>query len=153
MPLDMFLQLDGIPGPPAAAPAPKGSIEVLAYSFGESKKIPVGTGTTKPDLQDISFTVNEDTYSPQLFRACVTGVMIKTATFTIYKASQDTTALFDQLDLTGVRVTALSSGGSGGEDRPTQNVTLDYQTIRYTVTNPPSQPQSATYSKLTNKAG
>ena len=31
--------------------------------------------------------------------------------------------------MTGVRVTSLSTGGSGGEDRLTENVTLSFATI------------------------
>jgi type VI secretion system secreted protein Hcp len=144
--LNMFLQIDGIQGTETDTNH-KGAIDVLAYSWGMSHNPPVGQTQPKPNFQDFSLTIYEDVYSPLLFKACISGAPIKTASLSIVKVGSDTPADPNvAFVFTGVRVTSLSSGASGGEDRPTQNLSLDYATVRYTVADPPVPPgQSNTY--------
>ena len=131
MALNMFLQLEGIPGP-ETDPNHTGAIDVLAYSWGLSHSPPIGSTKPKPNFQDFSLTVYEDVYSPLLFKACILGTVIKSANLSVVRANSDYPDKPEILfQFTGVRVTSISSGGSGGEDRFTQNVTLDYGSVRY----------------------
>ncbi|HZB77702.1 MAG TPA: type VI secretion system tube protein Hcp, partial [Solirubrobacteraceae bacterium] len=61
------------------------------------------------------------------------GKLVATARLTVRKAGENP---IDYLRycFTGLRFTSLSSGGSGGEDRLTENISFTYQTIvnRYT---------------------
>lgn len=151
MTLDMFLQMDTIQGT-STNPNHKGAIDVLAYSWGLSHSPPNGTTASKPNLQDFSFTIWEDIYSPSLFKACVLGTVIKTVTFTLYRASDDTpTVPNTTYQLNNVRVTSLNGGASGGEDRPTQNLTLDFAAVHYTTNDPP-QSDSNTFGWNVNQS-
>src|SRR4051794_40576144 len=103
----MFLQLEGIQGT-STDPNHKGAIDVLAYSWGLSHQPPSGTTHPKANLQDFSFTIYEDAYSPLLMKACLLGSVIKNATMTIFRATQDTPDVPNtSFQLTGVRVTSL----------------------------------------------
>lgn len=152
MSLNMFLQLDQIQGD-SADPNHAGQVDVLAYSWGLSKSPPVGATTSKPVIQDISATIYEGSHSVQLYRACVLGSVIKGGLLTVYKAGSPTPPVpFDQFRITGVRVTSLSGGGSGGEDRLTQNLTLHFSTVQYTVTEPPAASVAFGYNIASNTA-
>jgi type VI secretion system secreted protein Hcp len=84
-------------------------------------------------VQDLSLTKYIDKSSCDLMLACCTGKHYDSATLVVRKAG--TTPLeYLKLTLSQVMVTAVSTGGSGGEDRLTENVTLNFTTIieRYT---------------------
>jgi type VI secretion system secreted protein Hcp len=69
---------------------------------------------------------------------CATGGHIATGTLTVRKAG--TTPLeYVKLKMTKIMVTSLSTGGSGGEDRLTENVTLNFAAFEFDYT-----PQLAT---------
>jgi type VI secretion system secreted protein Hcp len=146
--LNMFLQLDQIVGD-SADPNHTGQMDVLAYSWGVSHSPPSGTTSSKPAIQDISATIYEGSHSVQLYRACALGSVIKGGLLTVYRSATPTVP-FDEFRITGVRVTSLSGGGSGGEDRLTQNVTLHFATVQYTVTEPPAVPVAFGYNITKN---
>ena len=132
--IDMFLKIEGIDGE-SADKMHKGEIDVLAWSFGMSNSGStylggVG-GSGKANFQDLSFTKWIDKSSPKLMFGCASGQRIPKATLVVRKAG-DTQFEYLTYELTDLIVTSVSTGGSGGEDRLTENVTLNFAQIKVT---------------------
>jgi type VI secretion system secreted protein Hcp len=120
--VDMFLKIPGIDGE-STDEKHKSEIDVLAWSWGGS------TGPGKSVcVQDLSLTKYVDAASPGLIMNNVMGQVIPTATLVVRKGGE---AQLEYLTLTlkNVTVSAYSTGGSGGEDRLTESVTLRFQTL------------------------
>jgi type VI secretion system secreted protein Hcp len=85
------------------------------------------------NLQDISFTKWLDKSSPALMQKLVTGGTIASGSLRVRKAGEKP-IVFLRMCFTGIRVSSVSTGGSGGEDRLTENVTFNFATVieRYT---------------------
>jgi len=120
--VDMFLQLDGIPGDSRDAQF-QGATDVLAYSWGVSN-----TGAGRPSFQDLSLTKYIDATSPVLLQRAASGERIPSARLSVRKAGERP-FVYTRLCLTDVTVKSISSGGSGGEDRLTENVSLGYRSV------------------------
>jgi type VI secretion system secreted protein Hcp len=133
MAIDEFLKIDGVPGE-SLDDRHKGEIDVLAWSFGASNSSAVGSaaggGAAKVHVQDLSVTKYVDRSSPTLMLACCTGKHIPKATLTLRKAGSRPVE-FLVLELTDVLVSSVSTGGSGGEDRLTENITLAFAKFKY----------------------
>jgi type VI protein secretion system component Hcp len=109
-----------------------GQFEVLAFSWGASNSATAsgsGGGAGKANIQDVSFTKYVDAISPLLFRAVATGQHLPSASITFASKGAPTVTL----QLTTVLVTSFSTGGSSGEGRLTENVTLNAANITFTV--------------------
>ncbi|MEO7350414.1 MAG: type VI secretion system tube protein Hcp [Marmoricola sp.] len=136
MAMDMFLKIDGVLGE-SADQTHAGEIDVLAWSFGAansgSTHLGSGAGAGKVNVQDLSLTKYVDKSSPLLMLACCNGRHNRTATLAIRKAGEKP---FDYLvmEMTDVLVSSVSVGGSGGEDRLTENVTLNFARFKYSYT-------------------
>ena len=134
MAVDMFIKLDGIKGESRDAKH-KGEIDVLAWSWGLSNSGTMhmggGGGAGKANMQDISFTKYVDAGSADLQLSCANGKHLKSAKMVVRKAGE--TPLEDIIiELGECLVTSVSTGGSGGEDRLTENVTLNFEEIHFT---------------------
>ncbi len=136
MAVDMFLKLNGISGE-SLDDKHAGEIDILAWSWGESNSgtthMGGGGGSGKVNIQDLSVTKWVDLASSSLLQACTKGTHITDATLTIRKAG-DTPLEFLVVTLTEVMVTSVSTGGSGGEDRLTENVSLNFAKFKYVYT-------------------
>jgi type VI secretion system secreted protein Hcp len=129
---DMFLKLGDIKGE-SLDDKHKDEIDVLAWSWGESD----GTAQTRrnkaglavPDcIQDLSLTKFIDAATPDVIIDAVSGRVVPTATLTVRKATGSKSPLeYLTLTLSNVSISSYSTGGSGGEDRLTENVTLHFQ--------------------------
>jgi type VI secretion system secreted protein Hcp len=113
--------------------AHKGEIDILAWSWGMSNSgtahLGGGAGAGKVNVQDMSFTKYIDKASCKLQLACAVGQHFDDALVTVRKAG--TTPLeYLKITMTDVMVTAVSTGGSGGEDRLTENVTLNFAKVK-----------------------
>jgi type VI secretion system secreted protein Hcp len=128
MAVDMFIKMDDIKGE-SVDKAHKGDIQVLAWSWGMSQSgtthIGGGGGSGKANVQDISFTKYIDSSSPILMQNCCTGKHFKLATLVVRKAG-DKPLEYLKIKLTEILITSVQTGGSGGEDRLTENVTLNF---------------------------
>jgi type VI secretion system secreted protein Hcp len=128
MAIDMFLKIGNISGE-SLDQAHKGWVDVLAWSWGMSNsgttQVGGGAGTGRPSFQDLSYTSYLDASTTPLMRAVATGQHLKSASLNVRRAGSAPTE-FLKITLTEVLVTSLSTGGSGGEDRLTQNVTLNF---------------------------
>lgn len=128
--VDMFLKLGGIKGE-SVARGHEGDIEVLAWSWGTS----TGTARTTKGLlpaacvQDLSVTKFIDAATPQIIINGVTGAVVPEAVLAVRKAGDRPTD-FLVLRMYQVRVVSYTTGGSGGEDRLTENVTIRFDSLR-----------------------
>ena len=127
--VDMFIKIGNIKGE-SLDKVHKDEIDVLAWSWGASK----GTAQTKKGLlpptciQDLSITKYIDRSSPDLILNGVSGFAVPTAKLTMRKAGESPIE-FLTLEMSNVTVSSYSTGGSGGEDRLTENVTLHFESM------------------------
>jgi type VI secretion system secreted protein Hcp len=137
--VDMFLEVDGLQGESQDSKY-KDAIDVLAFSWG------VSNGGGKPNFQDVSVTKYVDRTSPKLLEMVASGKLVATARLTVRKPGE-TPIDYLRYCFTGLRFSALSSGGSGGEDRVTENITFSYSTIieRYTQQDATGKPLPAIF--------
>ncbi len=128
MAVDMFMKLEGITGESKDAKH-KGEVDVLAWSWGMSNSGTThsggGGGAGKVNVQDLSFTKFVDLSSTSLMLAVANGKHISKATLVVRKAGENPLE-YITIVMTQVLVTSLSTGGSGGEDRLTENVSLNF---------------------------
>ena len=133
MAVDMFIKLEGIDGESADS-SHKKEIDVLAWSWGESQSgtthVGGGAGAGKVNVQDLSLTKWVDASSAALLYHCASGKHIKTANLVVRKAG-DKPLEYIKIKLTECIVSSISTGGSGGEDRLTENVTLNFAKVEY----------------------
>jgi len=136
MSMDMFFTIDGIKGESSDG-SHKEAIDVLAWSWGLSQSATThmgsGGGSGKVNVQDLSFTKYIDKSTSDLMNACFTGKHLKNAKLTVRKAGGDAPLEYLKITLDDVIVSSVSTGGSGGEDRLTENVVLNFAkvTIEY----------------------
>jgi type VI secretion system secreted protein Hcp len=134
MAVDMFLKIEGIKGESKDSKH-KGEIDVLAWSWGLSNSGTFhtggGGGAGKANVQDLSFTKYIDSGSADLQLACANGKHFPKATLVVRKAGE-TPLEYVIIELTELLVSSVSTGGSGGEDRLTENVTLNFEEVHFT---------------------
>ncbi len=120
----------------------KGEIDVLAWSWGASNSGSThtggGGGSGKANFQDLSFTKWVDSSSPTLLTAVAKGTHYDDVLLTVRKAGGEAPVEYVVLELKEVMVTGVSTGGSGGEDRLTENITLNFAQFTFSY-----QPQDA----------
>jgi len=132
MAVDMFLKLGTIKGE-AKDSVHKGEIDVLAWSWGASNSgnahVGGGAGAGKVNVQDLSFTKFVDVSSPDIFLHCCNGKHITEATLIVRKAGENPLE-YIKITMSDLMITSMSTGGSGGEDRLTENVTLNFAKVQ-----------------------
>ena len=132
MAVDMFIKLDGVKGE-AKDDKHKDEIDVLAWSWGLSQSGTFhaggGGGAGKANFQDISFTKYVDASSATLMLFCANGHHVKEADLIVRKAG-DKPLEYIKIHMEPVLVTSVSTGGSGGEDRLTENITLNFGKVK-----------------------
>ena len=128
MAVDMFMKIDDIKGE-SVDKTHKGEIQVLAWSWGATQSgsthIGTGGGAGKVNVQDLSFTKYVDKASTNLLQAVCTGKHFKAADLVVRKAGEHPLE-YIKLHIEDILVSSVSTGGSGGEDRLTENVTLNF---------------------------
>jgi type VI secretion system secreted protein Hcp len=132
----MFIKLGDIKGESKDG-THKEEIDVLAWSWGLSQSGSFGTGggggAGKVNVQDISFTKYVDSSTTALVVAACKGTHIKQGVLTVRKAG-DKPLEYIKITLDGVLVSSVSTGGSGGEDRLTENVSLNFAKFKLEYT-------------------
>ncbi|MEI6705698.1 MAG: type VI secretion system tube protein Hcp [Methylococcales bacterium] len=136
MALDMFIEIKGIPGESKDHKHTK-QIDVLAWSWGMSQSGTFhtggGGGAGKVNVQDLSLTKWVDIASPNLMLFCANGDHIPEATLFVRKAGKDPLE-YIVIKMKKLMVTSVSTGGSGGEDRLTEHVTLNFAHVDFQYT-------------------
>jgi len=136
MAIDMFLKIDTIKGETTdKAFAKSAAIDVLAWGWGVSNSgtthMGGGGGSGKSNFQDLSVTKYVDSSSHALLGACATGEHFKTASLHVRKAGK-VQVEYITIEMKEVMVTSVSTGGSGGEDRLTENLSLNFAEVKFT---------------------
>ncbi len=125
---DMYMKITGVKGE-SQDHKYKGQIEVLAWSWGLSNSGTMhhgtGGGSGRANFQDISFTKYVDASSANLMLYCANGKHYDEAFLVCRKAGENPLE-YIKVTMKKVMVTSVSTGGSGGEDRLTENVTLNF---------------------------
>ena len=128
MAVDMFLKLDTIKGESKDSKH-KGEIDVLAWSWGMSNSGSAstggGAGAGKVNVQDISITKYVDLSTTSIHNAVCVGKHLPEVTLVVRKAGEKPLEYLT-ITMKEVFITSVSSGGSGGEDRLTENITLNF---------------------------
>jgi type VI secretion system secreted protein Hcp len=132
MALDMFIQIGALKGE-SVDKIHAGKTDVLAWSWGMSNSgsahVGGGAGAGKANVQDLSFTKYIDKSSPDLMLATCNGKHFDSATLIVRKAGEKPLEYL-KITMTEVLITSVSTGGSGGEDRLTENLTLNFASVK-----------------------
>src|SRR2546430_10778089 len=129
--VDFFIKFDGIKGESTDAKH-KDEIDVESWSWGETLAAGGaggGGGAGKVAMQDFHFTMQQNTASVGLMRACATGEHIKSATLTARKAGkgQQEYLTFKFHD---VLVSSFQTGGTEHTDiAPIDQVSFNFAKI------------------------
>lgn len=136
MAVDMFMKIDGVTGESKDKTHAK-EIDVLAWSWGASNSGTThagsGGGAGKCNVQDLSFTKYMDAATPDVFLGCCNGKHYATALLTVRKAGEKPVEYL-KITMTDVLITSYTTGGSGGEDRLTENMTLNFAKVKLEYT-------------------
>lgn len=130
MAVDMFIKIDDIKGEAKDDDTTLDqSVQVLSWSWGMTQSGSAhsggGSGAGKVNVQDLSFTKYVDAATPVLVKMCCNGQHFKSAMLTVRKAGK-TPVKYVTLKLMDGLISSVQTGGSGGEDRLTESVTLNF---------------------------
>jgi len=136
MAVDMFLKIEGpIIDGESQDSTHKGEIDILAWSWGATQSgtthLGSGGGAGKANVDDLSFTHYVDSASHNLMQHCFNGKHIEKVTLVVRKAG-GTPLEYITIVMEDVIITSISTGGSGGEDRLTENVTMNFSKVNFT---------------------
>lgn len=136
MGMDVFLKLGDIEGEARDA-AHKGEIDVLNWGWGVNQSgtmsIGGGGGSGKVNVQDLSVSKYVDTSSTNAFLKCCNGKHYPEAKLTVRKAGE-TPLEYLKVTMSDVIITSVSTGGSGGEDRVIENITMNFAKVKVEYT-------------------
>lgn len=131
MAVDMFLKLDSIKGE-SVDDKHKGEIEVLSWTWGATQTgtthSGTGGGAGKANVQDLSVTKYLDKATPILLKHCLSGIHIKEAILTVRKAGGKPLE-YVKIKMSDAIVSALHAGGSGGDERLTETLGLNFSKV------------------------
>jgi len=138
MAVDMFLKLENVKGE-SLDKVHKDQIDVLSWSWGMSNSgtthMGGGGGSGKCNVQDLSITKYVDSASHALLLSCSNGQHHKQANLYVRKAGgKNAPVEYIKIEMKEVMVVSVSTGGSGGEDRLTENVTLNFAHVKFEYT-------------------
>ncbi len=136
MAMDMFIELGAkIKGETKdKAFKDKGACDVLAWSWGMSNSGSFhaggGGGAGKANFQDISITKYVDKATPALMIAVAKGSHVDECKLTCRKAGEGQQK-YIEITMKKCLITSVSTGGSGGEDRLTENVSINFAEVTF----------------------
>jgi type VI secretion system secreted protein Hcp len=128
--VDMFLKVPQIPGE-SLDKSHKNEIDVLAWSWGLWSGSATKKVTTGACVQGLSVTHYADAATPGLMMAVTMGQVLGPVTLTVRKSGAIPLE-YIKIVMQDATVTSVSNGGSGGEDRLTENFTLDFSSAVFT---------------------
>ncbi len=132
MATDTFLKIDDIEGE-ASDDVHAGEIDILSWSWGMTQPgtthMGKGGGAGKVNVQDLSFTHYVDKSSANLIKMCCNGKHFEEATLVVRKAGE---VALEYMIITMKQglISSVTSGGSFGEDRLTETVSLNFSEFK-----------------------
>lgn len=117
-----------------------GAIEIYSFSFGASNPSTIGTGSAgagagKASLSSMNIMKMTDTSSAPLFQACCMGTHYDKAKVVLHKAAGDTPLDYLVYEFEHVYIDSIQwSGSSGGDDRPTESLSMSFGKVTITYT-------------------
>lgn len=137
MAVDMFLKLDPIKGE-SADQKHKNEIDVLSWSWGlnqtGSQHHSQGGGAGKVTVHDLHFTHWADKSTAYLIKACAKGEHIAKGILTVRKAGGQSAVEYIKITMEDVIVSSVTPGGTHGDERLTENVSLNFRKFKYEYT-------------------
>ncbi len=136
MAVNMNLKIPGVNGESVISGFEK-QIDILAWSWGGTQSgtmhIAQGGGSGKVSFQDLSITKWVDTSTPQIMMNLASGKHFPGDTIlSVSKASgEGKPLLYLTITMTDTLITSYTTGGSGGEDRVTENITLNFAEVKF----------------------
>jgi type VI secretion system secreted protein Hcp len=113
-------------------------IEISSWSWGMAQQGTMHTGTGggagKVEVHDLTFTHFIDSASNTLMQKCCDGTHIDTADLTVRKAGGAAAVEYFKVHLMQCIVSSVSVGGSSGEDRLSESVTLNFAKFKVEYT-------------------
>ena len=136
MAVDIFMDIKGVEGESVDKKHAK-KIDVLAWSWGMSNSgtahLGGGAGSGKVNVQDLSFTKYVDAATASLMLFCANGKHVPEAKLIVRKAGGDALEYL-KITMNEVLISSFSTGGSGGEDRFTEHVSLNFAKVKVEYT-------------------
>jgi type VI secretion system secreted protein Hcp len=127
----------------------KGDIDILAWSWGASQSATThmgkGGGGGKVLVENLNVTKYIDSATHMLWQRTFDGEHLEEVTLIVRKAGGEALEYF-KIVMTDAIISNVSTGGSGGEDRLTENVTFNFAEVKITYV-----PQSSTGGKEADK--
>ncbi len=166
MAVDMFIKIGDFKGE-SVDKKKEDWIDVLAWSWGLSNSGTThqgggggaialhvvdggqggGGGAGKANVQDLSFTKYVDSCTHNLIGSAFSGKHVPKANLVVRKAGgKGAPVEYIKIEMTEVLITSVSTGGSGGEDRLTENVTLNFAHVKLEYT--PQKPDGSAGTAL-----
>jgi type VI secretion system secreted protein Hcp len=143
MTVDVFLKLDDVKGESVDSKH-KDEMDLLSWSWGMSQSGTThsggGGGAGKVSVHDLSVTKYIDKASPTLQLSCCNGKHFKEGLLTVRKAGEHPLEYL-KITMKEILVTSVTTGGSGGEDRLTENVSLNFAEFKTEYT--PQKPDGS----------
>lgn len=147
MAFDIYLVISGAPGESAVGGLADINgrtvqgvpCEVYSFSWGESNPVTIGSPPGKPFPTSLNLMKRTDRASVPLLRTSLKGASFPSASLYLRRTIAQTPQVFEQYDLGTVYVDSIQwSGSSGGDDVPTESVSLAFVTIKmsYASQNP-----------------
>lgn len=132
MAVDMFVKIGDLKGESVDSKH-KDEIDVLSWSWGMNQTgtmhVGTGGGAGKVSVHDLSFTKHMDKATPNLMLACCNGKHFPEAKLIVRKAGEEALEYL-KITMTDVLIANVSTGGSQGEERLTENVTLNFAKVK-----------------------
>jgi type VI secretion system secreted protein Hcp len=136
MAVDMFIKIGDVKGE-ATDDKHKGEIEVLSWSLGATQTgtagIGGGGGAGKVQMQDLTITKYIDSSTAPIFKMCCDGTHIDKVLLTVRKAG-GTALEYIKVFCEEALVSSVTTGGSGGQDKLTENITLNFARVKIEYT-------------------
>lgn len=135
MAVDMFLNLgDKIKGETAdKSQKEKGDMDILSWSWGMSQSASLHEGAQgggRVSINDIVVTKYVDAATPKIMLACCNGTRIEKALLLVRTAGEKQQKNIE-ITMEPVIIKDISTGGSKGEDRLTENVILNFGKVKF----------------------
>ena len=126
--VDMFLKIEGVEGESKDKAHGK-EIDILSLSWSSAMQSSRAGGAGKASVEDLSVTKYIDKATPKLFESLATGKHIAETKIVVRSAGGNPVEYL-KYTLRDIMISSYSTGGSSGDDRPTESVSLNFAQIK-----------------------